>query len=184
MTIPEPGSDDLLTWEAARLVADHEYFADNVLEGLQIAVAYEYSTETAEKAKRCATLARLVIRGSPRDAVLRFLGRVSRCYILGLNPECLVMCRATLENAVKERFDKARIPLPATPAGKSAMAARIEDARHRAWLSDIAAADAWALWKRGSKIAHDDPALVADPLPSIEAAMRILAELYVDENAA
>jgi hypothetical protein len=184
LTTPNGQAGDLLSWDAARLVADHEYFADEVLEGIQIAVAWEYAAGTAEKARRCATLARLAIAGAPREAVLRFLARISRCYVLGFNAECVVMCRAALENGVKERFDRQRIPLPATPEGKSSMGTRLAAARRFGWLSDRAEADASSLWKRGSKVVHDDPDLVADPLPSIQATMQVLAELYSDGNAA
>lgn len=108
-------------------------------------------------ANRCLELARLVIAAQPHESVMRFLRRLSRCYIAGFLPECAMLCRAVVENALTEKFDRKGLPLPATPEGRSSMRSRLDAAVRFRLLSAEAADNLWIVWKRGSKAAHEDP---------------------------
>jgi hypothetical protein len=109
---------------------------------------------------------------------MRFLRRLSRCYIAGFLPECVMLCRGVVENALVEKFNRKNIPLPATSQGQSSMRSRIEAARRFNWLSDRASEHAWLIWKRGSKAAHEDPEATQNVLETIQFSMEILSELY------
>src|SRR5690606_20473403 len=103
---------------------------------------------------------------------------LSRCYIAGFLPECVMLCRAVVENAFVQKFADKELPLPATESGETPMRVRIEAARRFKFLSPARANDAWIVWKRGSKAAHEDPGATTDVLDTIRMTMGVLSELY------
>jgi hypothetical protein len=165
-------------WEQVRLLSRLPEFQAHLLDQLEIDVAYEFASGTREVARRCYELTREVLSTRPGDRVLRFLRRLSRCYIAGLLPECVIISRALLENAVIERFERGGIPIPATAEGRSPMRTRIEAARKFGWLSDGGASDAMVVWERGNTAVHYDPEAVHDVLGTVRLTMRVLHELY------
>jgi hypothetical protein len=171
-----PELDDF--WSIYRESGEDSLLAEQIVERIEINAANEFCTDTKGMASRCLELTREVIMARPNEAVQRFLRRLARCYIVGLMPECVMLCRAVLENAIKEKFDRKGIPLPATLAGKSEVRTRIEWARKTKWLSDSASEQAWVVWKRGSKAVHDDPEATAEVLDTIRLTMAVLRELY------
>jgi len=149
-----------------------------VLDAVQVEVARKYATETRRMAERCLELAQMAITAEPRDQVAKFLGRVSRCYVLGLVPECIILCRAVLETAVTETFDRRDIPFPRDDKGKTTMAAKVDAAVTFKWLDSAARKDAMEVWVRGSKNIHDDPEVATDAADTITKTMRVLQLLY------
>jgi hypothetical protein len=164
------------------LLAQKELHEDVML-ALRLTLARKYLPATDRMAERCVELTRLVIRATPNRWVSRFLTRVARCYIAGFTNECIVVCRAVLENAVTERFVRAGVPVPGTDAGKSPMRVRLDAAKMLTWLSAGGTVDAWTVWTRGNKAVHDDPELVNQTLETIRLTMRVLDELYAGEAA-
>ncbi len=158
-----------------RLGLHHE-----VCHALQIELGREYCTETASMMKRSMAAVQLVALASPQPVVQRYLRRASRCYILGLQAECTVMCRAVLENAVSERYNREKLPQPATSEGKSAMKTRLSWARQAGWITSKSESDAWTIWLRGNKAAHDDPEVSTDALSTLTLTLEVLKELYDD----
>ena len=169
---------EAFTWDQAQWLADIDPISARVLERVEIDVAWEYSVDTRGMAKRCLELARLVIAARPNESVMRFLRRLSRCYIAGFLPECVMLCRAVVENALVEKFDRKGLPLPSTPEGRSSMRSRLDAAVRFRLLSARAADDLWIVWKRGSKAAHEDPGATQDVLDTIRISMAVLKELY------
>jgi hypothetical protein len=151
---------------------------EDVMLALQLALARKYLPGTDEMAGRCVELTRLVIQAEPSEAVRRFLGRVARCYIAGFTNECIVVCRAVLENALTDRFERSQVPMPGTDAGKSPMRVRLDAAKMFKWISPKATVDAWTIWVRGNRAVHDDPQLVNESLDTIRLTMNVLGELY------
>jgi hypothetical protein len=164
------------------LLAQKDLHGDVML-ALRLALARKYLPGTDQMAERCVELTRLVIRAAPKEPVSRFLGRVARCYIAGFTNECIVVCRAVLENALTERFDAAGVPMPGTESGKSPMKVRIDAATLLKWLSPNRGKDAWLIWTRGNKAVHDDPEVVSQSLDTIRMTMGVLEELYADRAA-
>jgi hypothetical protein len=165
------GDAETFSWDQAQWLADLDPVSGRVLERIEIDVAWEYSVDTRGMALRCLELARLVIAAQPNESVMRFLRRLSRCYIAGFLPECVMLCRAVAENALIEKFDRKSLPLPATPQGQSSMRSRLDAAVRFNLLSQRAADDLWVVWKRGSKAAHEDPEATQDVLGTIHLSM-------------
>jgi hypothetical protein len=153
------------------------YYAQ-IFEALQLRLAGKYLGSTRQMAERAFELLTMVIGGSPKEQVRRFLSRVARCYILGLAPECAVFARASVENALNEKYHVAGTPWPRNDKGESPVSVRIARANEIGWLSESAARDAREIWTRGSKSAHADPDIVQQARDTVSAATRVLNELY------
>lgn len=63
-----------------------------VLECLQIDHAFA-SVDVAGKAERSLELVKLFLSTSPAEPALRYLRRLTRCYVAGFYPECVILCR-------------------------------------------------------------------------------------------
>jgi hypothetical protein len=153
-------------------------FYAQIFEALQLRIAGKYLGSTHEMAERAFELLTMVIVGSPKEQVRRFLARVARCYILGLAPECAVFSRAAVENALDEKYHLTSTPWPRNDKGESPVSLRIAKAKDSGWLSESVAKDAKEIWTRGSKSAHADPEIVRQARETVSAATRVLNELY------
>lgn len=151
---------------------------DEVLDAIQIEIANTYATETRSMAERCLALAQKAITAKPRPQVAKFLQRVSRCYVVGFIPECIIVCRAVLENAVTETFDRHGIPLPRDESNRSDMNVRLDAAKKFGWIDDDARKDARDVWTRGNQNVHRDPDAAKDAADTIAKVMRVLDQLY------
>jgi len=147
---------------------------------MELEVARRFVPRTVEMADRCLALARLALTVSPGEKAIQFLSRVGRCYVIGLFPESVVMCRASLENAVKEKYQRAGKPLPALPAGKSENQWLLERAEVHGWLTRRQRNDARDVYQRANKAVHEDPNITTDALGTIEITLRIVRALYAD----
>ncbi len=147
---------------------------------VELEIAKRFAVRTDEMADRCLALARLALRVSPGERSLRFLSRVGRSYVLGLFPESIVMCRASLEQAIREKYRQSGKALPAVASGKSEMRALLERAEAHGWLDRPQRSEAWDVWQRGSKTAHEDPSVTTDALGTITSTLHILGVLYGD----
>jgi hypothetical protein len=145
---------------------------------IELAIARSFAFSTDEMADRCLDLARIALPNPPGDAVARFLQRLGRCYIAGFYPEAVIVCRAVLENAVVEKFQREKKPLPVPQAGKSEMRARLARAEDHRWLTRTQVNDAWSIWDRGSKAAHRDPHVTSAVLETVRTTMELLRVLY------
>jgi hypothetical protein len=151
---------------------------------VELEIARAFALHTDKMAERCLELARMALEISPGETVLRFLNRLGRCYIAGFFPESVVMCRAVLENAVLERFEREGKPLPVPAPGKSEMRARLARAEDHGWLTRKQRTEAWSIWERESKAAHHDPAVTTAVLDNIRTTVELLAILYQPDRRA
>lgn len=160
-----------------------EHLASEVLlpqiqERLEIEVAYEVTDGLSGSADRTMKLARLVLRERPNATVTRFLQRLSRCFIVGFLPECVMLCRGVLENAISDAFDRKSVPLPADSSGHSTMRKKLDAAVLLKIMTPAARADADMVWARGNTAVHHDPEATRDVYGTIEKTLRVLKELY------
>jgi hypothetical protein len=118
-------------------------------------------------AHRCLKLAKLVVSAQPNATVLAFLRRLTRCYIAGFFPECIILCRGVLENAMRETVQ--------SPKG---MKSKINQAKEEGRLSKDGASAAFLVWDRGNAAVHNDPETTEDALGTIRLTMTVLGELY------
>jgi len=167
-------------WENLALLLKQLDLEPEVRQVLQIQLAREYCTASESMAERCMELAALIAPAKPNEKVLRYLRRVSRCYIAGFIPETIVMCRAVLENAVAERYDREARSFPADASGTPTMRNRLDSAQRAKWITQEGRGSAWTIWIRGNKAAHDDPEATKDGLDTIRLTIGVLKELYSD----
>lgn len=156
-----------------------------VRESLWIADAWNVVQSIEGRAERCIQLERLVRdtlgkRRAPGPC-LRYISLVSRCFINGLDTECVAMCRAALETALKDAVtDEHR--------------ARAQRHRDDPTLSDLICAafhpsnrllnGQHALQKaaeqvklRGDKAVHGDPDIAKEVLETIEMMLTLVDAL-------
>jgi hypothetical protein len=62
-------------------------------------LALDFSDMLDGGATRMLHLWACLLEGAPSPKCLAFLRRVSRCYVWGFEPECIIMCRSALEAA-------------------------------------------------------------------------------------
>lgn len=155
---------------------DHEF----VLEPIELALVGKTCMEVREQARRCLELAQVVVETRPAEPVRRYLRRLSRCYVAGFEPEVVVICRAVFENALKDAFNRKRLPLPQDEKGRSTMSVRIRAAVRFGLLPEELERDAVAVWKRGSKAAHEDPKVTKDILGTLRMTMSLVSALNSD----
>lgn len=156
-----------------------------VRESLWIADAWHVVETIEERAERCIQLERLVRdtlgkRRAPGPC-LQYLSLVSRCFVNGLDTECVAMCRAALETALKDAVtDEHR--------------ARAQRHRDDPTLSDLI----WAAFHpsnqllsgqhelqkaaeqvklRGDKAVHGDPDIAKELLETIEMLLTLVDAL-------
>lgn len=156
-----------IAWEQHQALAQHDNARQEVLEAVQLALATELHSDLGSMAERCEQLADQVFSTPPGAAVSKFLRRLTRCYVAGFFPECVILCRGVLENAIRELFQRRRVPIPATADGKSSMKATLAAAERFRLLSKSARRDADLVWVRGNKAVHEDIEATSDALGTI-----------------
>jgi len=159
------------SWEQVRALTEQDAIADRVLERLEIDVAWEFCVETRAMARRALELARLVVTVQPNASVMGFLRRLSRCYIAGFHPECIILCRGVLENAMIAAATSKNQP-------RTSMSAMITNAHTRGWLSEQNASAAREIWRRGNRAVHEDPEAIKEAFETIVLTTKVLQELF------
>lgn len=150
---------------------------DLVRERLEIAVARRFSLDTASKARRALDFSRMVMNGQPGERTLGYLRRLGRCYISGFDAECVILCRAVVENSLTDAFARRGLPIPEDGGGNSTMKQKLDSAVRFRFLSQHRRKDAWIIWQRGSKAVHEDPSVTKDIRGTVELTMGVLEEL-------
>jgi hypothetical protein len=109
--------------------------------------------------------------------VRRYLARLGRCYIAGFLPESVILCRAVLENAVNEAFDRRGGSGGAVP---HKMSLKVKHCERMGWLTSHGRSEAMNVWVRGNTAVHNDPEATRDVLGTIVLTMGVLGQLYED----
>lgn len=161
-------------WETLRDMAK----ADLVQEDLRILLASELIPNTVAMANRCVDISREVLYREPNESVRRFVRRLTRCFIAGYLPECVMLCRAVLENAVTEVVTALQLRPEPNKDGFVGMSSRLDALRAVGRLSEETRTDAGVVWKRGNTAVHKDPEAVQEVAATIDLTLRILGDLY------
>jgi hypothetical protein len=184
------GSSDLtdgdgrVPWEAAKSrwgevirTAESSGISQQLAESVEIQIGTETVNRLFDAPQRCLELTTHILVVQPAEAVQRYLSRLGRCYIAGFLPECVILCRAVLENAVNEALAR-RGGEGAKPRGS--MSERLSRCQRAGWIDAGRRKDAATIWKRGSKAVHEDPHATSDAFDTIVLTMGVLVQLYGD----
>lgn len=151
---PTPNEDLPATdWTGIRDLAENPLFDQYVNEHVQMSVAKEFALGTEQKTRRCRELAALLVENPPGPKVIGSIQRVTRSYIAGFYAECLILCRAVVDTAVRDAFDRKGMPLPED--SDTTMRERVETLVERfRCLSPEQGRSARDIWRQGSDVAH------------------------------
>jgi hypothetical protein len=158
-------------WDSARAVIEVLELRRDVQEKVEILLAWRFATRSDEMAQRCLQLAELLLTRSPGERVLRFMRRLSRCYIAGLIPESVMVSRAVLESAIDEATQRHGLTTDGRMRGK--LAALVNGK----YLTHASREQAWLVWTRGNTAIHHDPEAVGDALETVTMTLAVLREL-------
>ena len=172
------GYDAHQSWESLRIFLAPGPGGDLVREEMRIALARELLPDTELMAWRAITITKKVLAREPNSSVLRFMRRLTRCYIAGFEPECVMCCRAVLENAVNEVVEALAL-VPARQDGAVVtMRMRLDALKKARRLTTTTRKTAWDLWLRGSKVVHNDPKVAGMVEETIDWTLSVLDDLY------
>jgi hypothetical protein len=120
-------------------------------------------------------LADLMLAAPPEDAIVRFLRRVSRCYLAGFDAETTMLCRSVTENAVK--LAAGRVAASPSAEFRSEFRSRLELLKRSGHLNEDMSKAAWTIWQRGNKAIHEDPDAIGNVGETVMFTMKLVAQL-------
>ena len=151
-----------------------------VWERLCIDLAWDaVKNRLTQGANRLLQLMGVCIDAEPSARVIQFLMRVSRCFIWGFNPECVILCRGVIDSTFRDAVsDAICIKHNEKPARYGfTLTNRIRAARAENLIGDDVEKAAWEVNTRGTKAAHYDPHATADVLGTIKDVLVIVQKL-------
>jgi len=111
------------------------------------------------RTNRLLQLSRLLVSGTPSASTTRFLQRVSRCYVWGFHPECVILCRGAIDTAFAEAVGDDlcnKHSLPPARYGHT-LANRIKAAERESLIDQAIRSAAFRVNAVATKAAHQDP---------------------------
>lgn len=135
-----------------------------VWERFAIDMSWEAIGKIEEGASRIFKLYNLVLRSTPSKSTQQFLARLSRCFIWGFDPECVMLCRAVIDTAFHENVTPDMcIKHPIEPnRPRFNLANRIYAARKEGLIDDDIEGKADKVRLRGNHAVHEQPGLTKD----------------------
>src|SRR5207244_2729947 len=124
-----------------RLVCDVEL--PYVYQALESYWARRYSLDLCGMAERSGALMKAAVEAQPSDRVMNYWRRLSRCIILGLWPEMVILCRCVLEAAINDLYDRKRAAGEHASSVPPSMRKKLERAVDNGWLSALGSQTAW-----------------------------------------
>src|SRR4030042_24154 len=152
-----------------------------VWEKFIIDISYDAIGKIEEGAARIFQLYKLVLRSIPSPSTQQFLGRLSRCYIWGFDPECVILCRCVIDTAFKDRvtyeicekhFEKRR-----KRKYDFSLSDRIRAAQKEKIIDKEIAKKARRVKTRGDKAVHNQPGMTKDVWGTICDTVEVLEKI-------
>jgi len=165
-------------WIAAKTMITNEFTRKTCVERLQSRIAMMYCTYTDEMAERALQLTEELMDVYPTPEVNHALLRLSRNFVLGLFPECSLLCGLILENALQDAFHLHGKKLPAVPKKMGRFQTWLSEAKRRGWLSADQAEAARSIWSERNRAAHEPADTGSDVLLKIQALLPLLQSIY------
>lgn len=163
--------------DLARVLADFKLVKPQI----RLDLARRDIADLEGKAGRLIDVLSLLLDDPPADRVRAYLQRVSRCYIAGLGPETVVMCRAVLDAAFEDRVpDDLIVRHQPQLSGKApSLADRITVASKARILSRESATAAREVKAAGNEAIHAVPFTTLRPLEAMRKTAQVLGALAI-----
>ncbi len=115
-------------------------------------------------ASRIFRLYKLVLHSTPSKPTQQFLGRLSRCYIWGFDPECIILCRAVIDTAFQEKiaYEICEKHFGKRNRGWFSLSDRIQAALKEEIIDEDIEEKARNVEKRGNIAVHRQPDITKD----------------------
>jgi hypothetical protein len=152
-----------------------------VWERLIIILATDFNgSRLVRGANRLLQLLEIVIEAHPSEATLKFLKRISRCFVFGLDTESVILCRGAIDTAFTHAVhDSMMRELGMEPGARYGytLAQRIKAARERGLIDESDSRAAARVNGTATDAAHKDPELAANVFAVVRDALRIVRRL-------
>ncbi|MHB1096394.1 MAG: hypothetical protein ACYC3F_09480 [Gemmatimonadaceae bacterium] len=172
------GFDGQATWESMRTFLTPGPGGDLVREEMRMALARELLPDTERMSWRAINITEKVLSREPNQSVLRFMRRLTRCYIAGFDSECVMCCRAVLDNAVNEVLDALALQPKRNRQNVVTMKGKLDALEAVGRLTAQSCKTAADLWLRGSEAVHNDPKVAGEVEETIDWTITVLQDLY------
>jgi hypothetical protein len=149
-----------------------------IQERMQLLLAWRMLPRTEKMAERALDLVRGMFTRRPAAVTVKYVRRLVRCYVMGLFPETVIVCRAVVEKSIEDVFEHAGVPVPATERGESSLKTKIEATRRLGLLPDEVVDGAHKVRLRGNVAVHNDPEAVAEVKETVMLTYSVLEAVY------
>jgi hypothetical protein len=151
-----------------------------VWERFSIDLANESVEKITKGAKRIFDLYKLVLDTHPSKPTQQFLARISRCYIWGFEPECVILCRAVLDTAFKDAvtFEVYDNYVKKNNKNSGALENRINAAYETGIINREISDKAHTVRIRGNKAVHEQPDATKDAWGTVRNTLAVLEALH------
>lgn len=149
-----------------------------IRERIQLLLAWRILPRTEEMAERALDLVRGMFIRRPADVTLRYVRRLVRCYVMGLFPEAVIICRAVVEKSIEDALEQAGVPVPATERGESSLNTKIEATGRLGLLPGDVVDRAHKVRLRGNVAVHNDPEAVDQVEETVIMTYSVLEAVY------
>lgn len=133
-----------------------------VWERFIIDMSWEAIGKIVEGASRIFQLYKLVLSSAPSKSTQQFLGRLSRCYIWGFDPECIILCRAVIDTAFRDGIAKKICEKHFGKRNRYNLSDRIQAAWNEKIIDEDIAKKARNIKEWGNKAVHCQPNITKD----------------------
>ncbi|MCJ7730630.1 MAG: hypothetical protein MUO27_12260 [Sedimentisphaerales bacterium] len=150
-----------------------------VWERFCIDLAWEAIDKMEKGANRMFNLYKLMLTFRPSRSTIGFLLRLSRCYIWGFDPECVILCRSVLDTALREKISP---EICEKHFGRRQFGFNLSDRIHAAakegLIDDATKSKTLKVKERGDKAVHYQPDITKDVWGTICDTVSVLEVLF------
>lgn len=151
-----------------------------VWERFIIDMSCEAIEKIVEGASRIFQLYDLVLRSTPSKSTQEFLARLSRCYIWGFDPECVILCRAVIDTGfydfVPDDICEKHRQFQIDTKGEHyyTLANRVKASFQEGIIDKEIKQKAFTIKERGDKAVHRQPGITKDVWGTIRDTVAVL----------
>ena len=130
-------------------------------------------------ANRLFQLVDLIVDVGCSAPTVTFLQRISRCYVWGHHPECVILCRGAMETAFEEKITDRMCKKQADRASRYGytLCQRIHIAHKESMINKKAKDTALRVNKTANSVAHDRPVVLSDVFEVVRETLFVIQQL-------